>query len=89
MVSRGSKTDGTATELERLVATAYWAGQSDGRGDERNNLKKRVENFIFGRYCNVQNSVIESISPCVERRATEGLFRERDELLGFDFDISK
>lgn len=88
MVRRGTATDGSAREIERLVAAAYWAGQSDARADERARLNSRVQALTFGRYHRQQRALVAALCPAHELRAAAGLSSERDEILAFDYNLT-
>lgn len=48
------------TEIERAVQAAYWAGQSDMRGEVTEDVGKSVSNFTFGRYKNIERRAIDA-----------------------------
>lgn len=87
LILRGCSGSPDATELEKAIAAAYWAGQSAARAEERQNMIDRVASFDFGRYHRLQQAVIDHLYPDHERRATEGLRVEALEIRDWDFDL--
>ena len=47
-------------DIERAVQAAYWAGQSDMRGEITEAIGKSVSEFAYGRYHNIERKAIAS-----------------------------
>ena len=78
------------TETEKAIQAAFWAGQSDMRGECTEQVRKSIETIKFGRYHKMQKKIIDHI---VTNCGTLNVFGidsgkgESREILDWDFDI--
>ncbi len=84
----------SATEVERAIAAAYWAGQSKMRGIITEQVAKRLTGLPESRYHNIARQAAEhvclgvnGINPNYLRGRGDSGHCEAAEILGWDFDL--
>ena len=83
------------TDIEKAIQAAYWAGQSDMRGQITEDLAKRAREYRLGRYHNIERrammALLESSYINTNAEAFGGYGDsgkgEAAEILEWDFDI--
>ncbi len=69
---------------QKAVQAAYWAGQANGRAQERLSLAARVVSLPAVPWHKLQARIVEALAPSEDMRSIDGLREEEAEILAWE-----